>query len=154
MTILPKAVYNNNIIAKSCLTLGTPWTATCQATLSMGFSRQEYWSGLPSPPPGDLPNPSIEPRSPTLEADSLPAESHQGRQSTDSMQTLPNYQWHFSQNWNNFFFNLYETQKTLFLWIARGIARKKNRARRITLPNCRLYYRATLIKTIWYQHNE
>jgi len=40
----------------------------------MGFSRQEYWSGLPDPPPGDLPNPGIELRSPTLQADSLPAE--------------------------------------------------------------------------------
>ena len=39
-----------------------------------GFSRQEYWTGLPCPPPGDLPNPRIEPRSPTLQADSLPAE--------------------------------------------------------------------------------
>ena len=40
----------------------------------MGFSRQEYWSGLPCPPPGDLPNPGIEPRSPALQADSLPSE--------------------------------------------------------------------------------
>ena len=40
----------------------------------MEFSRQEYWSGLPRPPPGDLPNPGIKPRSPTLQADSLPAE--------------------------------------------------------------------------------
>ena len=40
-----------------------------------GFSRPEHWSGLPRPPPGDLPNPGIEPRSPTLQADSLPAES-------------------------------------------------------------------------------
>ena len=39
----------------------TPWTVACQAPLSMGFSRQEYWSGLPCPPPGDLPNPGIEP---------------------------------------------------------------------------------------------
>ena len=39
-----------------------------------GFSRQEYWSGLPCPPPGNLPNPGIEPRSPTLQADSLPSE--------------------------------------------------------------------------------
>ena len=38
----------------------TPWNAACQAPLSMGFSRQEYWSGLPFPPPGDLPNPEIE----------------------------------------------------------------------------------------------
>ena len=45
-----------------------------QAPLPMEFSRQEYWSGLPFPPPGDLPNPGIEPRSPALQADSLPSE--------------------------------------------------------------------------------
>ena len=45
----------------SCVRLfATPWTVACQAPLSMGFSRQEYWSGLPCPPPGDLPNPGIE----------------------------------------------------------------------------------------------
>ena len=52
----------------------TPWTVARQAPLSMGFSRQEYWSGLPFPSPGDLPNPGIEPRSPTLQADSVPSE--------------------------------------------------------------------------------
>ena len=52
----------------------TPWTAAYQASLSMGFSRQEYWSGLPFPSPGDLPNPGIEPRSPTLQADALTSE--------------------------------------------------------------------------------
>ena len=52
----------------------TPWTIACQAPPSMGFSRQEYWSGLPSPSPGDLPNPGIEPRSPTLQADTLTSE--------------------------------------------------------------------------------
>ena len=45
---------------QSCLTLHDPWTIAHQAPLSMGFSRQEYWSGLPFPPPGDLPNPGIE----------------------------------------------------------------------------------------------
>ena len=49
----------------------TPWTAACQAPLSMEFSRQEYWRGLPCLPPGDLPNPGIAPSSPTLQADSL-----------------------------------------------------------------------------------
>ena len=49
----------------------TPWTIACQASLSMRFSRQEYWSGLPCPPPGDLPNPGVEPRSSALQADSL-----------------------------------------------------------------------------------
>ena len=52
----------------------TPWTVACQASLSMGFSRQEYWSGLPLPPPGDLPDPGIEPGSPALEADALTSE--------------------------------------------------------------------------------
>ena len=49
----------------------TPWTVAYQAPLSMGFSRQEYWSGLPFPSPGDHPNPGIEPGSPALEADAL-----------------------------------------------------------------------------------
>ena len=52
----------------------TPRAAACQAPLSMGFSRQQYWSGLPSPPPGHLPNLGIEPRSPALQADYLPSE--------------------------------------------------------------------------------
>jgi len=52
----------------------TPWTAAHQAPPSMGFSRQEYGSGVPFPPPGDLPNPETEPRSPALQADSLPSE--------------------------------------------------------------------------------
>ena len=43
------------LIIKSCLTLATPWTVACQSPLSMGFSRKEYWSGLPCSPPGDLP---------------------------------------------------------------------------------------------------
>ena len=51
----------------------TPWTVADQAPPSMGFSRQEYWSGLPFHSPGDLPNPGIEPRSPALQADSLPS---------------------------------------------------------------------------------
>ena len=49
----------------------TPWTVAYQAPLSMGFSREEYWSGLPFLSPGDLPNPGNEPRSPTLQVDSL-----------------------------------------------------------------------------------
>ena len=52
----------------------TPWTVAHQAPLSMGFSRQEYWSGLPFLPPGDLPDSGIKRASPTLEADSSPAE--------------------------------------------------------------------------------
>ena len=52
----------------------TPWTVAYQTPLSMGFSRQEYWSGVPLPSPGDLPSPGIKPRSPVLEADALSSE--------------------------------------------------------------------------------
>ena len=59
----------------SCVRLfATPWTVAYQASPSMGFSRQEYWSGLPFPSPGDLPDPGIKPGSLTLEADSLTSE--------------------------------------------------------------------------------
>ena len=50
------------------------WTVACQASLSTEISRQEYWSGQPFPSPGDCPNPGIKPRSPVLQADSLPSE--------------------------------------------------------------------------------
>ena len=50
-----------------------PWTVAHQAPLSMEFSRQDYWSGLPFPSPGELPNPGIKPGSPELQADSLPS---------------------------------------------------------------------------------
>ena len=58
------------VVSDSC----DPWTVACQAPLSMGFSRQEYWSGLLFPSPGDLPNPGTEPKSPALQADDLPTE--------------------------------------------------------------------------------
>ena len=54
--------------------IATPWTVARQASLSMGFFRQEYWRGLPFPFPGDLPDPGIEPLSPAWQADSLPHE--------------------------------------------------------------------------------
>ena len=56
----------------------TPWTVVFQAPPSMGFSRQEYWSGLPFPSPRDLPNRGIEPRSPALQADAFYHLSYQG----------------------------------------------------------------------------
>ena len=52
----------------------TLWTVARQVPLSMGFPRQEYWSGLPFPSPGDLTDPGMKPRSPELQADSLPPE--------------------------------------------------------------------------------
>ena len=68
LSCLPFALNSNQ--PRICIWLfATPWTAQ-----AMEFSRPEYWSGQPFPSPGDLPNPGIEPRSPTLQADSLPAE--------------------------------------------------------------------------------
>ena len=60
----------SGLVAKSCPTLATPWTVACQAPLSLGFSRQEYRSGLPFPSSGDIPGPGIKPQSPELPADS------------------------------------------------------------------------------------
>ena len=62
------------LVTKLCLTLVTLSAVACKAPLSMGFSRQEYWSGLPFLSPGNLPNPENEPESPALQADSLPTE--------------------------------------------------------------------------------
>ena len=59
------------LVAKLCPTLCDPWTIACQAPLSMRFPRQEYWSGLPFPSPGDFPSPGIEPVSPALQIDAL-----------------------------------------------------------------------------------
>ena len=60
---------------KDVMLFASTWTVAPQAPLSMEFSRQEYWSGLPFPSPKDLPNPGIKPRSPALQAESLPSES-------------------------------------------------------------------------------
>ena len=57
-----------------CSVFATPWTVASQALLSMEVSRQEYWSGLPFPSPGDLPNTGIKSRSPALQVDSLPSQ--------------------------------------------------------------------------------
>ena len=69
-----KLEHIGGIVTKSCPTLVSPWTVAHQVPLSMGFSRKEYWSGLPFPSPGDRPDPGIEPRSLALQADSLPNE--------------------------------------------------------------------------------
>ena len=67
-------MFGGSLVTKLCPTLVNPWTEARQAPLSMGSSRQEYWSGLPFPSPGDISIPGIEPRSPALQADSLPTE--------------------------------------------------------------------------------
>ena len=80
VAILPAWPYKNTVLSFTIVKsfsrvrlFRTPWTVACQAPLSMGFSRQEYWSELPFPSPGDLPDAGIEPWSPMLWADSLPS---------------------------------------------------------------------------------
>ena len=62
------------LVTKLRPTLSTPWTVACQAPLSTGFPRQGYWSGLPFPPPGNIPDPGTEPRTPALQEDSFTSE--------------------------------------------------------------------------------
>ena len=77
-------------VAQSCPTLCDLWTVAHQAPPSMGFSRQEYWSGLPFPSPGDLPNPGIELRSPILQADTLTSEPP-GKQNLSKEDRIPQH---------------------------------------------------------------
>ena len=70
----------------------TPWTVAYHAPPSIGFSRQEYWSGLPFPFPEDLPNPGIKPGSPALESDALPSESPAKSQQQTKQKYKPTHQ--------------------------------------------------------------
>ena len=73
LTLVEVLLFNHQVVSGSSVTL---WTVACQAPLPMEFPRQEYWSGLLVPSPGDLPDPRMEPTYPALQADSLPL-SHQ-----------------------------------------------------------------------------
>ena len=75
---LLQLLFSGSVMSNSFV---TPWSVAHQAPLSMEFSRQEYWSGLPFHSPGELSNPRIEPKSPALQADSLPSEPP-GKQDT------------------------------------------------------------------------
>ena len=75
------------LVTKSCPTPCDPSDCSHQASLSMGFFRQEYWSGLPLPPPGDLPDPGIKPASPAFQMNSLPL-SHQRSPKESALQTI------------------------------------------------------------------
>ena len=88
----------------SCVWLfTTPWTVACQALLSMGFSRQEYWSVLQFPSPGDLPDPGIKPGSPALQADSLLSEPP-GKHYLNKFQEF--FCWECYSYWSSFKFVL------------------------------------------------
>ena len=76
MVLLPTESESESEVAQSCPLFVTPWTVAHHTPPSVGFSRQEYWNGLPFPPPGDLPNPGIKPVSPALGADAFPFQSY------------------------------------------------------------------------------
>ena len=101
----------------------TPWTAAHQALLFMGFSKQVYWSRLPFPPPGDLPNPGIKPWSPTLQADSLPSEPP-GKPMNTGVGSLSLLQGFFQtqeSNWGCLFTKNKQTHRfEKNLWLAKG----------------------------------
>ena len=84
-------VFSCSVVSDSFV---TPWTVARQAPLSMGFSRQEYWSGLPFPYPGDFPDPGIEPTSPASQADSLPLSPQGGTCSKPTHAQAPDW-WPF-----------------------------------------------------------
>ena len=83
--------YYIRLVSQLCPTLWTPWIIAHQALLSMRIlqARVEYWSGLPCPPPGDIPNPRIKPRSPALQADSSQLNHQQGAQEFWSGEAIP-----------------------------------------------------------------
>ena len=90
--IVSKALLEAKLLSRVWF-FATPWTVVYQAPQSMQFSRWEYWSGLPFPSPGDLPNPGIEPGSPTLQADTLPSEPPPGKPKNKHCKTWPKRLW-------------------------------------------------------------
>ena len=110
-------IYIYILVAKSCLTLAPPWPVAHQAPLSMGFLRQEYWTGLPLPPPGDLPDPGIEPRSPALQADSLPTEPPRRRMLCNDLKWEKN----LKKEWKILYISTYmESRKMLLMNLSTG----------------------------------
>ena len=95
----------SQLVAQSCLTLCDPRKSSRQVPLSMAFSRQEYWSGLPFPSPEDPPDPGIKPSCPALQADSLPSELQGPSGCSGQVQTnlyrLKEEKWPNSWGWSS-----------------------------------------------------
>ena len=89
----------------------TPWTVAHQAPPSMGFSRQEYWSGLPFPSPGDLPDPGIKPRSPTFQADALTSEPPGNLHRTIQFRFFSNTEWGVGLDYHDIVWFALETNR-------------------------------------------
>ena len=123
----------------------------------MGFSRQEYWSGLPCPSPGDLPDPGIKPGRPV---DTLPSEPPGKPQYCENDYTTKcNLQIQCNPyQITTGIFHRTKQKISQFIWkhkrpwLAKAVLRKKNGAGGTNPPDFRLYYKAIVIKTLWYQH--
>ena len=115
-------------VAQSCPTLCHPWTVAYQVPPSMWFSRQEYWSGLPFPFPGDLPNSGIEPRSPAFQADAgKPNLSNNRKILPDPLPV-----WFFSTPWS-----VHEIlQARVLEWVAFPFSRGSSQPREWTQVSC------------------
>ena len=111
------------LVAKSPPTLVTPQTTACQAPLSMGFSRQEYQSGLPFPSPEDLSNPGIKLGSPALQTDTLPTKLWGKPQKLRLIGSGRNYWW--------FYVTMIQSQTQLSDWTEYGI-----KTRKLTMVQC------------------
>ena len=112
-------VVGGGLITKSCPTLATPWTVACQAPLSMGFSRQEYWSGLPFPFPRNLPDPGVKPRSLALQADSLLTELR-GKWKMNYIKGT-NMLWRIDFLTGKCFYYFYNSFTNIMIWVVRSI---------------------------------
>ena len=112
----------NATLLQLCLIL-TPWTVAHQAPLSMEFSRQEYWSGLPRSPPGDLPDPGIEPTS--LMSPALAGRFFTTSTTWETHLRITNIRWHV---WLLLKFSLFSFQKSFTMYIKRqqGVGKLRN----------------------------
>ena len=125
MTISDIIKFNDNSICLLSLftrvwLCGTLWTQAHQTPLSMGFSKQEYHSGLPCPAPGDVPNPGIKPDPPALQVDSLPLSHWGSPMTTDKMKTIKynhcNYNcWNICEIKNEGNLNKYSMEKNIYI---------------------------------------
>ena len=152
ITILPKAIYSFNVFmhAQPYSPLCDPIDLAHQTSPSMGLSRHEYWSGLPFPSPGDLPDPGIKPMSPVSLASSgkffsvySPFPPYRFKAILIKL-PMPFF---FFTELEQKFLQLMETQRPR---IAKAILRKKIRAGGIRIPDFRLHYK--VIMTVWYWH--
>ena len=130
----------------------TPWTIAHQAPLSMGFARQEYWSGLPFPSPGDRPNPGIDPRSPALRADALTSEPPGKHYTVFVLYFLfPDSHQNFL---HHFFFFLSLSHLLLLFWVHKTEVSSLSSLQIFILSSFQFLQRARAFQVVWLSANK